>query len=94
MIGLADEGVATVAREFKPAPADTSILLQRQFSAGQRTTPRPSLIESRERLRESMARLGERYKDLDQPAVYPVKPTAALNAMLINERLRAEKRQG
>jgi nicotinate phosphoribosyltransferase len=93
MIGLADEGATTVAREFKPAPADISMLLQKQFSAGQRTTPRPSLNESRERLRESMARLEERYKELDNPPVYPVKPTAALNAMLINERLRAEKRQ-
>lgn len=93
MIGLADEGAATVAREFKPAPADVSMLLLKQFGAGHRTTPRPTLPESRERLRESMARLEERYKELDNPAVYPVKPTAALNAMLINERLRAEKRQ-
>jgi hypothetical protein len=40
-----------------------------------------------------MAKLEQRYKDLDKPATYPVKHTAALSAMLINERMRAEKRQ-
>jgi nicotinate phosphoribosyltransferase len=92
-IALADEGATTVAREFKPPPAEVSPVMQRQFSQGHRIGPRPSLVESRERLLDSMAKLEQRYKDLDKPAVYPVKQTAALNAMLINERMRAERRQ-
>jgi uncharacterized coiled-coil protein SlyX len=40
-----------------------------------------------------MAKLDQRYKDLEKPETFPVKLTAALNAMLISERLRAEKRQ-
>jgi len=93
MIGLADESAATVAREFKAAPAETVALLQKQFSGGRRIGPRPSLRESRERLLESMARLELRYKDLEKPDAYPVTRTSALNAMLISARVRAEKRQ-
>jgi nicotinate phosphoribosyltransferase len=93
VIGLADEGVTSVAREFKPPPAEVRPMMQRQFKAGCRIEPRPTLIESRERLLESIAKLEHRYKDLEKPAVYPVKYTAALNAMVINERMRAEKRQ-
>jgi hypothetical protein len=68
-------------------------MMQRQFDQGNRIKPRPALSESRERLLESMAKLEQRYKELDKPAVYPVKHTAALSAMLIDERMRAEKRQ-
>jgi hypothetical protein len=93
LIGLADEGVTTVTHEFKPAPAEVTTLIQRSFSGGHRLLPRTSLTESRERLLESMAKLDQRYKDLENPQTYPVKLTAALNAMLVNERLRAEKRQ-
>ena len=93
LIGLADEGITTVTHEFKPAPAEVTTLLQRSFSGGHRLPPRASLTESRERLLESMAKLDQRYKDLENPQTYPVKLTAALNAMLVNERLRAEKRQ-
>jgi nicotinate phosphoribosyltransferase len=93
LIGLADEGAATVAREFKPPAAEVEPMLQRQFNQGFRIGPRPALDESREHLLESMAKLEERYKELDKPAVYPVKNTAALNAMLIDERMRAERRQ-
>jgi nicotinate phosphoribosyltransferase len=93
LIGLADEGITTVTHEFKPAPAEVATLIQRSFSGGHRLLPRASLTESRERLLESMAKLDQRYKDLENPQTYPVKLTAALNAMLVNERLRAEKRQ-
>jgi nicotinate phosphoribosyltransferase len=93
MIGLADEGAATVAREFKPAPAQALPMLERQFSGGHRSVPQPSLSESRERLLESMSRLEMRYRDLDKPETYPVRNTAALNAMVVSERMRAEKRQ-
>jgi nicotinate phosphoribosyltransferase len=93
LIGLADEGITTVTHEFKPAPAEVTTLIQRSFSGGHRLLSRASLTESRERLLESMAKLDQRYKDLENPQTYPVKLTAALNAMLVNERLRAEKRQ-
>jgi len=93
VIGLADEGVATVAGDFRPAAAEVVPMMQPQFKEGKRVGRRLTLIESRERLVESISRLEQRYKDLDKPATYPVKRTAALSAMLINERMRAEKRQ-
>jgi nicotinate phosphoribosyltransferase len=93
LIGLADEGVTSAAREFKPLPAEVLPMMQRQFDQGHRIGQRPALNDSRERLLESMARLEQRYKDLDNPAAFPVKNTAALNSMLINERMRAEQRQ-
>jgi len=92
-IGLADEGATTVAREFRPAAAEVLPMLERQFNEGYRIGQRSTLLESREYLLESMAKLEQRYKDLDKPATYPVKHTAALSAMVINERMRAEKRQ-
>ncbi len=93
VIGLADEGTTTVAHEIKPAPAEVLPMMQRQFSGGYRNGNRPALAESRTNLLESMAKLEQRYKELERPAAYPVKQTAALNAMLINERMRAERRQ-
>ncbi|MGH7987421.1 MAG: nicotinate phosphoribosyltransferase, partial [Candidatus Binataceae bacterium] len=77
LIGLADEGAATAAHEFKPAPNNTTALLTRQMAAGHRTMPRPRLSESRERLLASLAKLDQRYKDLERPDNYPVKHTAA-----------------
>ena len=93
LIGLADESAITAAREFKPAPAETASLLTRQFVNGHRLEPRPTLIDSREHWQRSLGQLEQRYQDLENPAVYPVRYTAALNAMLTNEKLRAERRQ-
>ncbi|HUN58813.1 MAG TPA: nicotinate phosphoribosyltransferase [Candidatus Binataceae bacterium] len=93
LIGLADEGAATAAREFKPAPFETATLLTRQFANGHRLEPRPTLNESRELWQRSLGQLEQRYRDLERPAVYPVRRTAALSAMLTNEKLRAERRQ-
>jgi nicotinate phosphoribosyltransferase len=93
LIGLADESPATVAREFKPSPSEVLPMLQRQLSNGYRLGKRPTLNESRERCLEAIGKLEQRYKDLEKPDAYPVKHTAALGAMLINERMRAEKRQ-
>jgi hypothetical protein len=39
------------------------------------------------------AMLGAKQRSLTNPAVYPVRPTAALNAMTISEKLRAEQLQ-
>ncbi len=55
--------------------------------------PRPTLSESRERFLEALAKLEQRYKALEKPEAYPVRYTSGLNAMLISEKLRAEKRQ-
>ena len=93
LIGLDDEGTTTVAREFKPVPAEVSTMLTRQMVAGRRVEPRPTLAESREHLLQALARLEQRHKDLERPEAYPVRNTAALNAMLTGEKIRAEKRQ-
>jgi hypothetical protein len=37
--------------------------------------------------------LDARYKMLRRPAEFPVRHTAALNALVISEKLRAQKRQ-
>ncbi|MBI3736315.1 nicotinate phosphoribosyltransferase, partial [Candidatus Sumerlaeota bacterium] len=93
VIGLADEGATTVAHEFKVAPSGVTAMLTRQMAGGQRVEQRPTLGESRDRLLQSLARLGQRHKDLIRPEAYPVGNTAALNAMLTGEKIRAEKRQ-
>jgi nicotinate phosphoribosyltransferase len=93
LIGLADESAATVAREFNTPPAETIALLQKRVSAGRPVGAVPTLAESRERLLESIARLDSRYKDLNQPQTYPVQNTAALNALMVSERMRAERLQ-
>lgn len=93
LIGLADEGATTVTHEFKPAPAEVATILTRQMVAGARVEPRPTLAESRDRLLQALARLGQRHKDLERPEPYPVRHTAALNALLTGEKIRAEKRQ-
>lgn len=94
IISLADEGATTVGREFKPAPSEVTPLLSRQFSGGRRLVPRPALPESRERFLDEIGRLEQRYKELESPDTYPVRHTSALNAMIVSEKLRAEKRQG
>ncbi|MGD0289423.1 MAG: nicotinate phosphoribosyltransferase [Candidatus Binataceae bacterium] len=93
LIGLEDEGTTTVAHEFKPVPSQVSTMLTRQMVAGHRVEPRPTLAESREGLLQALARLEQRYKDVMRPEAYPVRNTAALNAMLTGEKVRAQKRQ-
>ncbi|HEX4209183.1 MAG TPA: nicotinate phosphoribosyltransferase [Candidatus Binataceae bacterium] len=93
LIGLSDESAATAAREFRPAPAEAASLLTRQFAGGRPLEPRPSLNDSREWWQHSLSQLEQRYQDLERPEVYPVRHTAALSAMLTNEKLRAERRQ-
>ncbi|MGH7950184.1 MAG: nicotinate phosphoribosyltransferase [Candidatus Binataceae bacterium] len=93
LVGLSDESAATAAREFKPAPAKVAQLLEPQMQAGKRVAPARSLAESRERFMEEFAALDGRHKSIRRPAEYSVKHTAALNAMIISEKLRAESRQ-
>jgi nicotinate phosphoribosyltransferase len=93
LVGIIDEGPATVAREFRPTPATTVQLLDPMVENGRRLLPRPTLAEARERVMNGLTALDARYKMLRRPAEYPVRQTAALNALVISEKLRVQKRQ-
>jgi nicotinate phosphoribosyltransferase len=92
LIGSADESATTVAREFRPPPAQVNELLALRFEAGRRIAP-PPLGESREYLRQSLTHLDPRHKALRSPLVYPVRPTAALNATMLSEKVRTDRKQ-
>jgi nicotinate phosphoribosyltransferase len=94
LVGLFEESADNMTREFRPAPDSVHPLLERVFADGRRIGVRPPLSEARERFLESFGRLEQRYKDIDRPDVYPVHTSAALNALLISEKLRASRRQG
>jgi len=53
--------------------------------------PRPELTESRDRFLNSLERLDQRYKGLEQPEVYPALYTFALSTMLNEQKHRAGK---
>jgi len=93
LVGIIDEGVTTVAREFKPIPSNAIQLMETVFDHGQRIMPRPTLAEGRERVMNGLTALDARYKALRKPAEFPVRQTAALGALVISEKLRAQKRQ-
>jgi nicotinate phosphoribosyltransferase len=93
MVGIVDEGATTVAREFKPVPSKTVQLMETVFENGRRVMPRPTLAEARERVMNGLRTLDVRYKTLRRPAEFPVRQTAALSALAISEKLRAQKRQ-
>ncbi|HTW88681.1 MAG TPA: nicotinate phosphoribosyltransferase [Candidatus Binataceae bacterium] len=93
LIGLEEESGTTAGAEIRPAPAEVTALLVPVFADGRRRDPRPALNDARERFMREFAVLDNRYKQIDQPDTYPVRHSAALNALLISERLRAESRQ-
>jgi nicotinate phosphoribosyltransferase len=93
LVGIVDEGATTVAREFKPVAAKTVQLMEPMFEGGHRVMPRPTLAEARERVMNGLTTLDARYKTLWRPAEFPVRQTAALSALVISEKLRAQKRQ-
>ncbi|MDO8433704.1 MAG: nicotinate phosphoribosyltransferase [Candidatus Binatus sp.] len=93
MVGIADESITTVAREFRPAPAKTVALLETIVERGRRVMPRPTIDEARERLMNGLTALDARHKTLQRPAEFSVRQTAALNALVISEKLRVDKRQ-
>ncbi|HUY18850.1 MAG TPA: nicotinate phosphoribosyltransferase [Candidatus Binataceae bacterium] len=93
LIGLEEEQAATAGGEIRPAPAEVKALLEPVFADGRRLDPRPALGDARERFMREFAVLDARYRQIDQPDPYPVRHSAALNALLISERLRAETRQ-
>ncbi|HYB90087.1 MAG TPA: nicotinate phosphoribosyltransferase [Candidatus Binataceae bacterium] len=93
LVALIDETAQTVAREFRPAPADVVALLEVQLEDGKRRIPRPTLADARERVTSGLAKLDARIKAIRKPAEYPVRHSAALGAMIIDEKLHAETRQ-
>jgi len=93
LVGLIDETAQTVAREFKPAPANVVTLLEVQLEDGKRRMPRPTLADGRERVMNGLAKLDPRFKALRKPPDFPVRHSAALGAMIVSEKLRAETRQ-
>jgi nicotinate phosphoribosyltransferase len=92
-VGLIEESAQTVKREFKPPPADITALLEIAMESGARRLPRPTLEQTRERTLHALGKLDARYKSLRAPSQFPVRLSAALNAMAVGERLRAERRQ-
>jgi len=93
-VALLEESVATASRDFRPVPDTVVPMLETYFTDGRRVGERSSLSAARERFIESFARLDNRYKDLERPDAYPVRISAALNALLNSEKIRAERRQG
>lgn len=93
IVGLMDETPSSVAREFKPAPAKITPMLVSVFENGKRVMPRPTLNDSREHFLASLAMLPERQRAIRNPEPYTVRVSAALNAMAISEKLRAESMQ-
>jgi nicotinate phosphoribosyltransferase len=93
LIGIVDEGATTVAREFKPVASKAVQLMETVVENGRRVMPRPSLAEARERVMNGLTSLDARYKTIRRPAEFPVRQTAALSALVISEKLRAQKMQ-
>jgi nicotinate phosphoribosyltransferase len=93
LIGIVDEGATTVAREFRPIASKAVQLMETVVENGRRVMPRPSLAEARERVMNGLTALDARYKTIRRPAEFPVRQTAALSALVISEKLRAQKMQ-
>jgi nicotinate phosphoribosyltransferase len=93
LVGLVDESPSSVTREFKPAVSRITPMLQPVFENGRRVGVPPTLDQARDHFMGEFAMLGARQRSLTNPAVYPVRLTAALNAMAISEKLRAEQLQ-
>ena len=93
LVGLIDESVATVTREFRQAPATVAAIVETQMECGRRKLPRPALDELRAQTLTEFQHLDARLKALRKPAEYPARPTATLNAMIISETLKSEHRQ-
>ena len=94
LVGIVDEGAATVTREFKPIPAKTVQLMDTVFDNGRRITPRPKICRGARAPDERTDRL--RCPLQDHPAaggVSGANSLTALGALVTSEKLRADKRQ-
>lgn len=93
MIGLFEEGPAAIAREMKHHVEGVRPLLSPQVHAGRRIMPRPTLAESRSYCTQGLAKFDARYKAVRKPDTFPVRASAALKAVQIGAKLRAESSQ-
>ena len=93
LIGLLDETIASVTREFKPAAARIVPILETAMENGRRVMPRTTLAESREHCAAQLSMLPAKYLAIKNPQPFPVRLTAAMNAMVISAKLRAEQMQ-
>jgi nicotinate phosphoribosyltransferase len=93
ILGLIDESPASIRREFRPEAENVTAMLEVLFEDGKRVVPQPTLEESRQRFLRSFEALDPRFKAIRSPDSYPVKHSAALGAMIIGEKLRAETLQ-
>jgi len=92
-LGLEEERPVSVRAEFRHAPEDVKMILETRMAGGVRTVPAQTLAEARERFLAGFAVLDNRHKGIENPEAYPVRHTAALKALIISERVRAEHRQ-
>jgi nicotinate phosphoribosyltransferase len=93
IIGLANENSKDVESQLANTPSAVNSLLTIHMRQGHRVEPRPTLSESRERFLQSLLKLDEGYKDLQNPAVYSVAYSRALSEMLMKEKQRIERIQ-
>ena len=93
LVGLVDESGSSVTREFKPVVSKIVPLLRTVFENGRRSLAAATLDQSRDHFMSEFAMLGAKQRSLTNPTVYPVRLTAALNAMMISEKLRVEQLQ-
>jgi nicotinate phosphoribosyltransferase len=93
LVGAIDESPVTVARVMKLAEAQVLPMLEIQMERGVRKMPRPELNDSRARVAVAMAKLDPRCRMLRKPSEYSVRTSAAINAMVITEKVRADHRQ-
>ncbi len=89
IIALADEDPGAVSKEFTYEVSDVVSLMSVQMKDGHRVMPRPTLLESRERFQQNLARLNLKCKELTAPAVYPVAYSHALEDMLMKQKHEA-----
>ena len=68
-------------------------MLELQMERGVRRMPRPELNDSRARVAAAMAKLDPRCRMIRKPSEYSVRTSAAINAMVITEKVRADHRQ-
>lgn len=93
IIGLIDESPTSIKREFKPEAESVTAMLEVLLENGKRVSAQPTLDEARECFLKSFEALDSRHKAIRNPDPYPVKQSAALGAMIISEKLRAETLQ-
>jgi nicotinate phosphoribosyltransferase len=93
LIGLADEKVAHLTSQFETPPAEIVTLLSRQFSGGVRSTPRPTLPESRAKFLRTLGQMDKRYKDFEPAEAYPAQFTNTLKTLIGERKSYAERYQ-